>query len=198
MKTENLTKLKINKLTQAQYNAALEADTIQNNELYMVTDSVLDVSKGGTGARTESAARTNLNVPSIDKIKNMFCTIYSENLTVKNGTFTDNGSTAVLVGNSLRLYINAKAKAAITAGNIDNQTMLTIRFTDSKIKEIYSVGSSGAASGPNSQMQFNTVKDSNGDVVITVILAAIGHALSKNGTITAYVSIPCVLNWDAY
>lgn len=62
MKTENLTKLKINKLTQAQYNAALEANTIQSNELYMVTDSILDVSKGGTGATTVAGARNALGL----------------------------------------------------------------------------------------------------------------------------------------
>lgn len=38
MKTDSLSTLKINKLTQAQYDAALVAGTIQDNELYMTPD----------------------------------------------------------------------------------------------------------------------------------------------------------------
>lgn len=144
-----------------------------------------------------AVARTNLSVPSIDKIKNMFCTSYTESITVTAGTFTDNGCYASLVGNSLYLYINAKAKSAITAGNIANQTMLTITFIDSKIAVLYSVSTSGGASGPNSQMQFKG-GSSGGQHTITVTLAAIAQGIAKDGIINAHVSIPCVLNWDAY
>ena len=78
----------------------------------------IPISHGGTGATTVAAARTNLNVPSIDKIKAILFTSYTETLTVTNGTFTDNGCDAILVGNMLYLYFNVKSKAAISAGNI--------------------------------------------------------------------------------
>lgn len=133
----------------------------------------------------------------VSKIQNMLCAAYPETLTVKNGTFTNDGSNASLVGNSLYLHINAKANAAITAGNITNQTMLTITFTDDRILTLYSVSGSGGSSGPNSQMLF-TGASSGGQHTITVTLAAIAQNIAKGGVINAKVSIPCVLNWDAY
>ena len=133
----------------------------------------------------------------VDKIQNMFCTSYPETLTVTAGTFTNNGCSATLVGNNLRLFVSAKAKAAITAGNIKNQTMLTITFVDNKIGTLYSVSGSGGASGPNSQIYFDT-SSSGGQHTITVTLAAIAQNLASGGIIDAYVSIPCRLKWDAY
>ena len=133
----------------------------------------------------------------VDKIQNMFCTSYSETLTVTAGTFTNNGCRATLVGNTLYLYLNAKAKAAITAGNITNQTMLTITFTDNRISGLYTVSSSGGTSGPNSQMSFGT-SSSGGQHTITVTLAAIAQNVASGGEINAYVALPCRLNWDAY
>ena len=133
----------------------------------------------------------------VSKIQAMLCAAYQETLTVTAGTFTDGGCSASLVGNSLYLYLNAKAKSAITAGNITNQTMLTITFTDSRISVLYSVSTTGGASGPNSQMQF-TGASSGGQHTITVTLAAIAQNIAKDGVINAHVSIPCVLNWDAY
>lgn len=133
----------------------------------------------------------------VSKIQAMLCVAYQETLTVKNGTFTNDGSNASLVGNSLYLHINAKANAAITAGNIANQTMLTINFTDNRISTLYSVSGSGGSSGPNSQMLF-TGASSGGQHTITVTLAAIAQNIAKGGVINAKVSIPCVLNWDAY
>ena len=144
-----------------------------------------------------AVARTNLSVPSIDKIKNMFCTSYTESLTVTAGTFTDGGCDAKLVGNTLYLYLNAKAKSAITAGNIANQTMLTITFIDSKIANFYTVTGTGGASGPNSQMQFSA-SSSGGQHTITVTLAAIAQNLASGAVINAHVALPCELNWDAY
>lgn len=133
----------------------------------------------------------------VSKIQAMLCAAYPETLTVKNGKFTNDGSNASLVGNSLYLHINAKANAAITAGNISNQTMLTITFTDDRILTLYSVSGSGGSSGPNSQMLF-TGASSGGQHTITVTLAAIAQNIAKGGVINAKVSIPCVLNWDAY
>lgn len=133
----------------------------------------------------------------ISKIQAMLCTSYDETLTVTAGTFTNNGCDAILVGNNLYLYFNAKAKSAITAGNIANQTMLTITFTDNRISQLYSATGSGGASGPNSQMQFSA-SSSGGQHTITVTLAAIAQNIAKDGVINAHVSMPCLLNWDVY
>lgn len=161
------------------------------------TATPLGIAYGGTGATTAEAARTNLNVPSIDKIKAIFFTSYTEPITVKAGTFTDNGCDVIRVGNILYLYFNVKSKAAISAGNISNQTMITITFTDNKISQLYSSTTSGGSYGPNSQMQFSA-DSSDGQHTITVSLAAIAQNIAKDGIINAHVSFPCALNWDAY
>ena len=75
MITENLPTLKINKLTQAQYDAAKSAGTINENELYMTPDdgsdidlsNLVDLSNEQTisGAKTFSTdltASSNLSV----------------------------------------------------------------------------------------------------------------------------------------
>ena len=133
----------------------------------------------------------------VQRLMDMLCGADTESITVTAGTFTNNGCSATLVGNTLYLYLNAKAKAAITAGNITNQTMLTITFTDDRILALYSASGSGGSSGPNSQMQFSATS-SGGQHTITVALAAIAQNIAKDGVINAHISMPCVLNWDAF
>jgi hypothetical protein len=95
MITENLSTLKIHKLTQAQYDRELEAGRIDENALYLTPDEEIDLSpyatieqlkgkadskhthdtsdlsgampiaKGGTNATTAEDARTNLGIPTI-------------------------------------------------------------------------------------------------------------------------------------
>lgn len=64
MITENISTLKINKLTQAQYDRELAAGRIDENALYLTPDDteVTPVEKGGTGATTVEEARTNLGI----------------------------------------------------------------------------------------------------------------------------------------
>lgn len=133
----------------------------------------------------------------VQRLIDMLCCADTESITVTAGTFTNNGCSAILVGNTLYLCLNAKAKAAITAGNITNQKMLTITFTDDRISALYPVSGSGGSSGPNSQMQFSATS-SGGQHTITVTLAAIAQNVASGGIINADVSMPCVLNWDAY
>lgn len=133
----------------------------------------------------------------VQLLLDVLCGADMETLTVTAGTFNNAGCTAILAGNTLHLHISAKAKSAITAGNITNQTMLTITFTDSRISSLYPISSSGGASGPNSQIQFNT-SSSGGQHTITVILAAIAQNLASGGTISADVALPCLLDLDAY
>ena len=165
-----------------------------------ITDQSMIPSNGLFSCGMDADFQGNLLIQGnnlIEKLKNMLCTVYVETLTIKAGTFTDSGCNASLVGNSLYLYLNATAKSAITAGNISNQTMLTITFTDDRISILYSVSNSGGASGPNSQIQFKGISSGN-QHTITVTLAAIAQNLAKGGVISAHASIPCVLNWDAY
>ena len=58
---ENLTTLKINQLTKAQYDAALAAGTINENELYMTEETNVDL----TDLATKEELNTKSNKPTI-------------------------------------------------------------------------------------------------------------------------------------
>ena len=58
--TTDLSVLKINYLTQAQYNTALSNNTVNSNELYLTPSATLTIAEGGTGATTAANALKNL------------------------------------------------------------------------------------------------------------------------------------------
>lgn len=64
MITENLTTLKINKLTKAQYEAALAAGTVSENELYMTEETNVDL----TDLATKEELSTKSNKPTITAV----------------------------------------------------------------------------------------------------------------------------------
>lgn len=61
MITENLSTLKIHKLTQAQYERELEAGRIDPNALYLTPDEVIDLSKYVTKEELGAAIQEALN-----------------------------------------------------------------------------------------------------------------------------------------
>ena len=61
MITENLSTLKIHKLTQSQYDRELEAGNIDENALYLTPDEAIDLSGYATaeqGAKADTAVQT--------------------------------------------------------------------------------------------------------------------------------------------
>ena len=58
--TTDLSVLKINYLTQAQYNTALSNNTVNSNELYLTPSATLTVAEGGTGITSNPSMLTNL------------------------------------------------------------------------------------------------------------------------------------------
>lgn len=81
MNTENLTTLKIHKLTQAQYDRELANGSIDENALYLTPQEIpVPISEGGTGASTATSALDSLGA-------------VGRNVSGRN--FTINGSTVV-------------------------------------------------------------------------------------------------------
>lgn len=65
MITENLSTLKIHKLSQTQYDRELAAGNIDENSLYLTPDEkIASIEKGGTGATTAEDALANLGALS--------------------------------------------------------------------------------------------------------------------------------------
>ena len=58
----NLNTLKIHKLTQEQYNAALAAGKLQDNEIYLTPVGITPIAEGGTGANTAADALINFGL----------------------------------------------------------------------------------------------------------------------------------------
>lgn len=67
MKTENVSTLKIHKLTQAQYDREAEAGTLDEHAIYITPDEVeiVSIENGGTGATTAEGALKNLGALNI-------------------------------------------------------------------------------------------------------------------------------------
>lgn len=62
MITENVSTLKIHKLTQTQYNRELANGNLDTNALYLTPDEVTPIENGGTNATTPTNARANLGL----------------------------------------------------------------------------------------------------------------------------------------
>lgn len=69
MITENVSTLKINKLTQEQYNREVENGNIDENAIYLTPEEVLSIENGGTGATSVDDALYNLNIGVLANLK---------------------------------------------------------------------------------------------------------------------------------
>lgn len=65
----NVSELKIHKLTQAQYDREFENGTLDENAWYLTPAELLDIEHGGTGATTVEDALINLNIGSLENLK---------------------------------------------------------------------------------------------------------------------------------
>ena len=80
-----------------------------------------------------------------DLFKKIFCTVYEvQNFKCTAGSgWTIDNSSAYLIGNSMRIYVNASG-GSTGAGNISDQKVCTITFNDPRI-----VDAAPDISGPN-------------------------------------------------
>lgn len=62
----NLNTLKIHKLTQEQYDTALAAGKLKDNEIYLTPVGITPIAEGGTGASTAEQAVTNLGAAPLN------------------------------------------------------------------------------------------------------------------------------------
>ena len=113
----------------------------------------------------------------------------SVSVTGTAGTFNVTSCDAILVGNTLRLYFAATAKEAKTAGNITNETMLTINVNDDRIVQAFHVAGTFGTSGPLASLQFSGFTTGNAKT-ITVTLCALAQNIADGGTVNSYVAIP--------
>jgi hypothetical protein len=98
LNTENLSTLKIHKLSQSQYDRELEAGRIDENALYLTPDEVTSIAQGGTVSGSASAALTQIapepEEPDIPEVTTKGV-VYIDNGTefVAYQVFIDDGTT---------------------------------------------------------------------------------------------------------
>lgn len=109
MITENLSTLKINKLTRTQYEAALEAGKINENELYMIpeedadalaTIGYVDEAIANNGGKINSIS-VNGVAQTIDENKNIDITVPETDLSDYSTTEQMNTAITAAIGNAI-------------------------------------------------------------------------------------------------
>ena len=118
MKIDNLSTLKIHKLTQEQYDAALRAGKLESNEIYLTPDEPIDLSPYATKAelQEEISARQLADSGKQATIEGAATTITKDNLT-KNRVLVSNtdGKVAVSAITSIELgYLDGVTSAIQT------------------------------------------------------------------------------------
>ena len=124
MITENLSTLKIHKLTQAQYDRELAAGNIDGNALYLTPDEeIASIEKGGTGATTAEAARANLGAVNKagDSMSGKLDVTGGVNVVGTSWNYygfkssddkTDSDRGSVMISNNNRIHINQRKTGA--------------------------------------------------------------------------------------
>lgn len=121
-------------------------------------------------------------------------TTFSPTVTA-GANYSSASSTLTLVGNCLRLNINAERKTATNAGDITNEVVATITFNNQgKIETVYRVDFPNGITGALAALDAQTTTEGN-TTTITVRLCATGTALSN---INAYTCMPTDIKLSAF
>lgn len=103
---------------------------------------------------------------------------------------------AYLVGNTLRLYFKGTRSSTLSAGNVANETVLTLKIThNGKINGIYNVTSVNGLTG--GVVTFNTTDTGISDdtLSVSVMLTAASTDVTE---VNSHIPLPVTLNMDAY
>lgn len=110
--------------------------------------------------------------------------------------YSAGSATATLIGNCLRLAVNATRKSATTVGNITNEVVMTIDIThNGKIDVLYRVDFISGTEGGVVSLDAQTVKKDNNTTTVTVRLCATTIATT---TFNAYTNMPVNIKCGAY
>lgn len=150
----------------------------------------------GDGSDYNVAEKITELEETINKMTTAFTTIYTLDCAVTLGDNYSSGSaSAYLLGNSLRMYMTATRSSAASAGDITNETVMTITVTDrGKIKTVYGASFGPSTSGGPANFHCGVTQ---GDTTTTLTVTLAGVAISDNAW-NAYWTLPVTLNFDAF
>ena len=124
-------------------------------------------------------------------------TSYTLNVSAISSTnYTSASGSAVLAGNTLRVYFQATRSSAPTVGNITDEQMCQLSIThNGKIKDIFNIGFINGNAGAIASFHTSDMSINNNTVTIKLFLAST-TATSTN--FSGYFSIPVIIDLDKY
>ena len=132
----------------------------------------------------------------IQQIVRAMSTSYNLETTVTKGeNYSSASGSAYLVGNNLRININATRKESASSGNISNETMATFTIdTNGKVKGMYVCSATTSTTGA-ALLAVTDNSISNGIITFNVALTATIGSGSEFG---AYFSMPVTIDISKY
>lgn len=114
----------------------------------------------------------------------------------KGSNYSSCDASAYLIGNQLRIWISATRSSAVSTGNMNNETVMTINVKhNGKIASLYNVSfNSGTTGGVTTfQTSCSTVDDNTDKVTITMCASAYAGTQWNS-----YFAMPCTIATSAY
>lgn len=165
------------------------------NELFSVVDSHISEDI----AESESNMKTHIS-NEISAIKNAMINLFGKHYNleysvVAGDKWTINDHGVVLIGNTMRLGLNATRSEAVS-GNIANEVVLSYTINHGgKIKGAWNITSVNREAGCIASFSTTNIVISDETLTIDVMLTATASSLTDTSSL---LSVPVTLNLDAY
>jgi hypothetical protein len=165
------------------YTEGIGATNLYGNDVNILTNSDLSVNDG--------------TVYSILGAMKAMSNNYELDVTATKGSgWTVSSIKALLVGNILRMHINATRSTATAVGNITNETVLTAKVKhNGKIKSMANIGFSSAGTGGVATFTTDNIEIDGTYLTFSVIIAANATAITST---TSFFAVPVTIDTTAY
>lgn len=153
--------------------------------------NLIDVIKTAIN-KTVNLSKNKVNKSAIDKLYTQY------NLTTKvdlGSNYSSATTTATLIGNYLRIYVNATRSSATNDGNITNEQVCTLVIITDKILDIYNAAGISATIGDLANFYTTDCIKSGSIITIPVYISATAGAITE---VNFYINLLVRLNPDAY
>lgn len=153
--------------------------------------NLIDVIKTAIN-KTVSLSNNKVSKSAINKLYDHY--YLSSTITLGNN-YSSAVADADLIGNYLRIYVNATRKSATNDGNITNENICTLTINTDKILNVYNAAGISATIGDLANFYTNDCSTSNNITTIPVYISATAGNITN---VNFYINLLVRLNPDAY